>query len=304
MSSVDRGGLPSRVAITGASGFIGSHLADALRQAGCGVVALSRHGGALPGLESRAVDIRETREIASAIEDCQAIVHLAAVNKWGAGGAKEARAVNVDGTRNLVAAVSRSGVRHIVFPSTGKVYRAGATLPIREDESCDPTTELGRQKFEGERLVRSLAEDDECSATVLRIFNAYGPGQPGNFLIPRVAANLTAGHIKLANLEARRDFVHVEDVTAAIITALSNPPDRLAVYNVGSGSGVSVAEVVEAVSRLSGAELEVELDLAQSRRGEPAAEYAAIDRLRALGWGPPMDLEAGLRTLVGSPAPQ
>jgi nucleoside-diphosphate-sugar epimerase len=296
--------LPQTVAITGAAGFIGAHLAATLRDAGCHVVGLARRPIDMTGVEARRVELLEPPSIADGIRECDAVVHLAATNKWTRDGRAQAELTNVTGTRNLLAAMRASDVEHLVFPSTGKVYRSGAKLPIDEDESCVPSTELGRQKLAGEQLIREAVEDGSPeSATILRIFNAYGPGQGTDFLIPRIIDHLDRGQIDLGDPEVRRDFVHVTDIVSAIVAVLRAPPERVAVLNVGTGHATSVAEVVAAIGSLTGIELSVEMDGRQVRAGEPAAECGAIDRIQALGWGPPMELAEGLATMAPSHEP-
>lgn len=290
--------VPARVAVTGASGFIGRHLIEALRAAETQVVALSRGPVEIEDVEWRRTDVLDPEALAEALRGCEAVVHLAAVNKWGSDRARHAEDVNVEGIRNVLRAANLAHVSRLVFPSTGKVYRESAALPISEEDACEPTTVLGSQKLAGEHLVEAaVASETGPAATVLRIFNAYGPGQGNDFLIPRIIEHLDSGRIELGDLSIRRDFVHVTDIVKAILIVLGAPGD-FAVYNVGSGDAVSVGEVVEAIREVSGRELEVAMDQAQVRPGEPQAECGATARLEELGWGPPMKLIPGLRTIL------
>jgi nucleoside-diphosphate-sugar epimerase len=181
------------------------------------------------------------------------------------------------------------------------VYGTPETLPIPEDHRLAPTTVLGKAKKAAEDLVSFYADySDNKRFTILRLFNAYGPGQKPDFLIPTVLRQLDKPEIELGDTASRRDFVYRDDVVEAIAMVLLNPRDpdlgdaRLRIFNVGSGSSHSPAEIVDLLGTIVGRQLRVIVDRQRLRSGEANEERADVRRLTSLGWQPRVDLKTGL----------
>jgi nucleoside-diphosphate-sugar epimerase len=209
-----------RVAVAGASGFIGSAAIRALRAAGHSVIGLGRD------------------EVVTA--PCDALV-------WAAGRREASlesnRAVHVTAA---VEAARRLRVSRAIYLSSGECY-GDASLPYREDGETRATTDYARAKLEGERAMSEVA-----ATTALRLGVVYGPGQQPHMMIPQLVAALRARRVfAMTDGVQTRDFVYVDDVAEAIVAALAAPP--LPVVNIGSGDEVAVRDVARTIARVLGA---------------------------------------------------
>lgn len=280
------------VALSGYSGFIGGHLARALEARGWRVVAIRRSGEAL-------VEPAETR--------LDAVVHLAFPTRAADRDNDPLGALRsaVGTTLSAVAIAARSGASQLVLASSGKVYASPPRLPIDERHPVAPGAWLGQLKLACERMVElSVQHQAALGASVLRIFNAYGPDQSTDFVVPHLVSGLGRRALPVGELEHARDYVHVDDVCRAFITVLEHPPEpgTTVAMNVGSGRSVSVRELVEMLRTVSGEELVVEPDASRRRGSESGEERAMCGALAALGWAPQVELETGLRALVAERA--
>jgi nucleoside-diphosphate-sugar epimerase len=310
-----------RVSITGAAGFIGSHLVDATVREGHAVRALVRytsrgdlgHLGALArevreALEIVPLDVRDADAIDRAIDGCDGVFHLAALIgiPYSYYAPESYVAVNVMGTQHLLAAARRHGVRRFVHTSTSEVYGSPVTTPIDEDHRLNAQSPYAATKIAADQLVASYVASFALPAIVVRPFNTYGPRQSNRAVIPSLASQLLDPGlpvVRAGTLETVRDFTFVGDTVRAFLLALACD-DELAsgtVLNVGTGRGASIREVYELLARSAGIVKPVETDLARTR--PPASE---VDRLiadatrarRAIGWVPTVTLEDGLAAVV------
>jgi nucleoside-diphosphate-sugar epimerase len=293
-----------RVALTGASGFIGRHVARALMEAGWDVVAVGRTPPALP-LDWRRADVTRSPDLAEVIDGCEVVVHFAADNsaRLSAAAAAAAEPLNVSATRRLVAAAERVRCLRFVFASTGKVYAPNSQAPFAETGEIRPVTPLAQHKRAGElALEAAVARTPRLSGSTLRIFNVYGPGQSEQFLIPRLLA-APDGAAAVTSPWTVRDYLFVTDAAAAVVTVLQTAQPGHRVLNVGSGVGVSIADLVAAVARSTGRALRPHHDPRHDRAGEPEIEYADVRRLRDLGWVPRVDLQTGIDQTIRAAPP-
>ena len=284
------------ILITGASGFIGRHLSERLSRDGTDFAILDRSQG----------DIGEAATWANA-PPCGAVVHLAGrsfvPDSWTdpAGFLR----TNLCGTAQALEYCRRHGAR-LVFIST-YLYGRQARLPVSESASLEATNPYALSKKLGEEACAFFARVYGLDVSVLRLFNVYGPGQPGHFLIPEIVAQVIGGkEISLKDLAPRRDYVAVADVVDAILRAASGPAG-LGVFNIGSGVSHSVGEVVALIQELAGTALPVRD--AGERRPEEVMDAVADNTAarRDLGWEPRFDLRAGLAAMlkhagIGPPA--
>jgi GDP-4-dehydro-6-deoxy-D-mannose reductase len=278
-----------RVAITGASGFLGAHLVAELSGRGHSTLRVRREasGGLVPPGEQERAD---------------ALVHLAFPTDAAARRAKPLatlRAV-VLGAADALAIAEQLSATHVLLASTGKVYGFPGALPITDHATPRPTTQLGELKLLAEGVLASGARGAGLGATTLRIFNAYGPGQDERFLVPTVLAGIARGELSLGELDHARDWIHASDVARAVACALGSPPPagHARVWNVASGESHSVRDMLDLLRRAGARVPEPVVASSKLRAREAPEERAAAESLRALGWSPRVALDEGLADLL------
>jgi len=287
-----------RVLVTGASGFIASHVVSALLDSGHDVVAVDRRapafdavarsniGDALghPRLTFVPGDLN-VLELDRLADGCDTVFHLAAVpgvrSSWGQQFAEYA-ASNIMATHRLLAACERVGTRRLVFASSSSVY-GPASRPSRETDVTCPVSPYGISKLAAEQLCLSHARrpDTTLTAVALRYFTVYGPRQRADMAITRVlSAALTGQRIELyGDGTQRRDFTFVSDVVDATLAAASIDADAVAV-NVGGGSSVSMLDIIQMAERVT--ERSVQVRPTGAQPGDVSATAADLTLARVL----------------------
>ena len=299
-----------KLLVTGGAGYIGSVVAAQLIDAGHEVVVLddlSRgHAAAVPaGATHVDVALLDEHGLHDALADgFDGVLHFAALAVVAESVAHPDRywRNNVVGTLNLLDAMRAHGVRRLVFSSTAATYGDPQRIPMREDEPTDPVNPYGDSKLAVDRMLANECPASGLGATSLRYFNvagARGPQgedhRPETHLVPLVleAAAGRRSHISVYGTDydtrdgtAVRDYIHVEDLGDAHLLALDAVrPGEHRVYNLGSGTGYTVHEVIEAARRVTGREIPAKEE--PRRAGDPPQLVAASDRARdELGWSP------------------
>jgi UDP-glucose-4-epimerase GalE len=308
------------VLVTGGAGYIGSVVAASLLAGGHRVVVfdslLRGHRAAVPaGAALVRGDVRDREAVAAALQRhrCSALVHLAALAEVGESVTFPDlyHEVNALGTRAVAEAALSAGVERLVYSSTAAVYGEPATAPITESMPLRPSNPYGASKLAGERAIAEAADRSggRLGVAILRYFNACGADgergedhNPETHLIPLALRAARDGR-ELAVFgddyptedgTCVRDYVHVVDLAAAHVAALERLPAAAGAYNLGTGRGNSVLEVVAAVRRIS--ELPLRLRFAPRRPGDPpvlvASHRLAADVLR---WRPRYTLDDAIR---------
>jgi len=301
-----------RILVTGGAGYIGSVVVDQLLERGFEVVVLddlsAGHRGAVArgaGFIQGGVGDRELVESLLEREGIEAIIHLAAFALVPESVAQPQKYVtnNVTAARVLLEAAVRAKIRRFVFSSSCAVYGHPATIPIREDAPLAPVNPYGETKRDYERLLAEVAPKQGMGVVSLRYFNASGATEergedhdPETHLIPNVFAAALGNREALevygtdyptADGTAIRDYVHVADIADAHLRALDVALDGGAAVavNLGTGTGRSVREVVEAARRVTGRAVPT---VERPRRpGDPPELVAAVGRAATLlGWRP------------------
>ena len=205
--------------------------------------------------------------------------------------------VNVLGTLNVLELCRLYNIQKIVFPSS-YVYGHPQYLPIDEGHPVNPNNPYARSKVIGEALCKAYHEDYNLNCTILRSFNIYGEGQGDRFLIPSIIKQLESGRIEIKDPEPRRDYLYISDAIEAFVKAGEYSNAEFDVFNIGSGTSYSVAEVVSKVLKSWGREAEVDYR-GRRRVGEIVDVVANIQKAREkLRWKPHVSLEQGLSKYV------
>ncbi len=301
--------MSRRVLITGGAGFIGSHLVERLAAAGERTSVFDdfsrgRREWLSPQAELHELDIRDAAAVQQAVEQLtpEVVVHLAALHFIPAveGAPELAWDVNVNGTHILLEALATKPPELVLFASTAAVYpdRRG---PIDETCPAQPFDLYGRTKLEGERLVAEFAARTGTRCIVARIFNVIGRRETNRHVVPELVGQLRRklAPVRLGNLDARRDYTDVLDVSEALHLLLSLPPHAPETLNVGSGRSVSVDDLVRICERILGRPIEVDVEPERLRTRDRTELVADPSLIRdATGWKPSRSLASTLAQLL------
>jgi UDP-glucuronate 4-epimerase len=299
--------------VTGAAGFIGSHLVDRLLANGCEVVGVD----AFTGYYSRR---RKERNLASAVDEAgfrlvegdllrldldalmagvDVVVHLAGEpgvrRSWGENFPRYVER-NVLTTGRLLEAAGRSGAGKFIYTSSSSVYGPDPGGPVGEEHPRRPASPYGLSKLAAEELIGLHARERGVPATIVRYFSVYGPRQRPEMALSRfIFAALRGRRVEIfGDGEQRRDMTYVSDAVDATVAALEAPDG---IYNVGGGTRATVNEMLDAVRRVTGAPVEARYGLAAE--GDVHSTWADSNRAaRVLGYEPRVGLEEGLAAQV------
>lgn len=304
------------VVVTGAAGFIGSHLTDALLERGDTVVGVDSFAPNYPRelkeanlASARASDQFELIEgdlaemdLAGLLEGADALVHLAAFTdaRGGPGDLPEYERLNVDLPRQMLAAAAEAGVGRVILASSSAVYggaRADGS-PSAENDEPAPIAPYGESKAEMEQVAGPFI-DGGLPVICLRFFTVYGSRQRPDMLCARAIAAATGGPALplLGDGSQRRAWVHVSDAVSGILAALDSDLAPDTVLNIGSAETHQVSELIEAIADIT--DSEVVIDRLDAHPADPAATVADISRAEELlGWSPKVGLREGLEEQV------
>ncbi len=306
--------------MTGADGFLGSHLAEALVGRGAEVTALALYNSfdsqgwlddLAPAIRSamRVVlgDIRDPRQMAALCKGQDVVFHLAALISipYSYEAPSSYVETNVQGTLNVLSAAMEAGAARIVHTSTSEVYGSARFTPITEDHPLQPQSPYSASKIGADAIAVSFALSFRLPVITLRPFNTYGPRQSERAVISaaiRQALDERCEVLRLGDLEPARDFNFVGDTVDAFLKVAELGEEHVGqVFNAGGGRMVTIGEMVEMVRRITRCEKPVVLDEARVRPpdSEVTALMADAGKLgQAAGWTPEVDLEEGLRRTV------
>ncbi len=309
-----------KVFVTGADGFIGSHLTEKLIEAGANVCALAQYNafdqhGWLDHLskphhdavEIIKGDVRDEGQMRRTIKGQDYVFHLAALIAipYSYHAPQSYVDVNVKGTTNILEASRDADVSRVIVTSTSEVYGTAITTPMSESHPLQAQSPYAASKIAADMMAASYYKSFGLETVILRPFNCFGPRQSERAVISSIIRQILdedLDHIELGNLEPRRDFTYVEDTADAFIAAGCSGKIKLAEpYNAGNGKAVSIGDLVNLLQEISGTNKPVKQSDARFRPDASEVMHLECDsnQFKSItGWAPKVTLREGLgRTL-------
>ena len=305
-----------RVLVTGADGFIGSHVTEALIRAGYSVRAfvlynsfnswgwLDKCASDVRGqFEVFAGDIRDPHGVRTAMEGCDAVLHLAALIAipYSYHSPDTYVDTNIKGTLNVLQAARSCGVQRVVHTSTSEVYGTAAFVPMTEDHPLSGQSPYSASKIGADQIAFSFYTSFDTPVMILRPFNTYGPRQSARAVIPTVITQIANGRrrIRLGAVTPTRDFSFVADTTAGFVAALRATQVVGDVINIGSGFEISIGDTATLIADIMGVEIEIDTDTDRMRPPKSEVERLLSSNEKAqrlLGWAPAFGGVDGFRS--------
>jgi NAD dependent epimerase/dehydratase len=303
------------VLVTGAGGFIGSHLAEALVRRGADVRAFVRYAshGRWGWLDSSdlagemqvfAGDIRDPETLVPAVAGVDTVFHLAALIAIPYSYVTPLAYVrtNVEGTTNVLEAARGAGVRCVVHTSTSEVYGTARTVPISEGHPLQGQSPYSASKIGADKIAESFHAAYGLPVTILRPFNTFGPRQSARAVIPTIITQaLTGATVRLGATAPRRDLTFAADTADGFIAAADSPAAVGRTINLGVGREISIGDLARRIQTLMDREVVVEHDALRDRPAASEVERLLSDNTLArelLGWTPRHTLDEGLEATI------
>ena len=305
----------SKILVTGADGFIGSHLVEELVRRGHRVRAFVMYNsfnswGWLDhspaeirnSLEIFAGDIRDPHGVREAMKGCGAVMHLAALIgiPYSYHSPDTYVDTNVKGTLNVVQAARELGVEKVIHTSTSEVYGTARFVPITEEHPLQGQSPYSASKIGADQMALSFFASFGTPVTVVRPFNTYGPRQSARAVIPTVITQIAGGArvLRLGALHPTRDFNYVQDTVQGFIAAAEAEQGVGEVVNIGSNFEISIGDTVRLIAEAMGAEVEIETEEVRLRPEKSEVERLWADNAKAkalFGWEPRYGGREGLK---------
>ena len=305
-----------RVLITGADGFIGSHLTEMLVKQGASVTALSLYNsfndwgwlentGCLGQIKVVCGDVRDPNFCRDITKDIDVVFHLAALIAipYSYVAPDSYVATNITGTLNMLQAARDNGVKRFLHTSTSEVYGTARYVPINEEHPLQPQSPYSATKIGADAVAMSFYNTFDLPLTIVRPFNTYGPRQSARAVIPTIITQLIGGaaSIKLGSLHPTRDFNYVEDTCRGFIALAESEASIGKTINIGSNKEISVGDLVHLIAEITGTQPDIETDDQRIRPQLSEVERLWCDntKIRELtGFEPKVGLREGLTRTV------
>lgn len=305
------------VLVTGAGGFIASHLVEMLVLSGARVRAFIRYNSrgdtgllsVLPAdiqedIEVIAGDLRDQSAIQAACQGISHIFHLGALIAipYSYLHPEEVVTTNVLGTLNVLLAARQNGVQRMIHTSTSEVYGTALRVPIDEGHPLQGQSPYSASKIGADKLVESFYRSYDTPVVTLRPFNTYGPRQSTRAVIPTIITQaLSQDVVRLGNLHARRDLTYVADTVAGFLRVAETPEIEGETFNLGSGDEISIGDLAQRIINLIGRAVEISIDTKRLRPEKSEVQRLLSDNSLArerLGWQPVVGLDDGLSRTI------
>lgn len=298
--------LGKKILVTGADGFIGSHLTEELLRSGYSVRAFVLYNSLnswgwldhtpkslQDNLEVFPGDIRDPQRVLEVVKGCQVIFHLAALVAipYSYHALDSYVDTNIKGTLNILKAARNLEAEKVVHTSTSEVYGTARFIPINEEHPLLGQSPYSATKIAADQMALSFYHSFETPVAVIRPFNTYGPRQSARAVIPTVITQIAGGQrtIQLGSTFPTRDFSYVKDTISGLISAAETEAAVGEVINLGTGFEISIGALVQCIAELMQAEVEIESEPVRIRPVKSEVERLLSDNGKAkklLGWEP------------------
>jgi len=305
----------SKVLVTGADGFIGSHLTEELLRQGYDVRAFVYYNSfnswgwldeaplnIKKELDVVAGDIRDPYGVKRVMKGCSHVLHLASLIAipYSYHSPSTYVETNITGTLNIVQAAQELGIEKVVHTSTSEVYGTAQYVPIDEEHPLQGQSPYSASKIGADQIALSFYRSFNTPVAVIRPFNTYGPRQSARAVIPTIISQLANGQskIKLGAISPTRDFNYVEDTVNGFIAMLNSPNAIGEVINIGSNYEISIGETAQLIAEVMGVQLEIETDEQRLRPEKSEVErlWASNEKAKQLlDWTPHYAGKEGLK---------
>ena len=305
----------TKILVTGADGFIGSHLTEMLVRRGYDVRAFVLYNSfnswgwldhssndVLKNVEVFSGDVRDPYGVKKAMQGCDAVLHLAALITipYSYHSPDTYVDTNIRGTLNILQAARELGVSKVIHTSTSEVYGTAQFVPITEEHPLRGQSPYAATKIGADQLAMSFFLSFGTPVSIVRPFNTYGPRQSARAVIPTIIIQLAAGNkrLKLGSLHPTRDFNYVEDTARGFIAALESDQCIGEIINIGSNFEISIEDTARLIIEIMGYNAEIETDNDRLRPEKSEVERLWADNSKAkdlIGWEPLYGARNGLR---------
>lgn len=263
-----------KILVTGADGFIGSHLVEKLVKIGYGVKAFVMYNsfnswGWLDNIDAKikksievvSGDIRDPFFVDSAIQDCDAVIHLAALIAipFSYHSPSSYINTNINGTLNVLQAAKNNRIKKVIHTSTSEVYGSAQYVPIDENHPISGQSPYAATKIGADQIALSFYRSFETPVSIIRPFNTYGPRQSNRAIIPTVITQILNGkkQVNVGNLSPTRDFSYIDDTVDGFIATLQTSNIEGEIINLGAGFEISIKETIDIIIKIIGKEVKI-----------------------------------------------
>ncbi|OGX34841.1 MAG: NAD-dependent dehydratase [Omnitrophica WOR_2 bacterium RIFCSPLOWO2_02_FULL_50_19] len=305
-----------KILVTGAGGFIGSHLTERLSASGYAVKAFVHYnsGNSWGWLESSKCkerveiisgDIRDADIVRHAMRDVEIVFHLAALVgiPYSYHSPEAYVETNIKGSLNILQAANDFGVKKVIHTSTSEIYGTAQFVPISENHPVNPQSPYAATKAAADFLALSFHRSFDLSVVVIRPFNTYGPRQSCRAIVPTIVTQILEGkrELRLGSLHPSRDLTYVDDTVDGFLKAAASNKGIGEVINLGTGSEISIGGLAKLIAGILGSGVKIVSDEKRKRPKKSEVERLLADNKKAgelLGWKPKFSLEDGIRKTV------
>ncbi|MGM8213711.1 NAD-dependent 4,6-dehydratase LegB [Virgibacillus sp. W0430] len=304
-----------KVLVTGADGFIGSHLTEELVRQGYEVKAFIYYNSfnswgwldttpedIKQSIEVFSGDIRDPHGVKEAMKDCDVVLHLAALIAipYSYHSPDTYVDTNIKGTLNVLQAANELGIRKVVHTSTSEVYGTAQYVPIDENHPIQGQSPYSATKIAADELAMSFYRSFETPVGIIRPFNTYGPRQSARAVIPTIITQIASGKekIELGSLSPTRDFNYIKDTVNGFISFMESNKSIGETINIGSNYEVSIGETVQLISNVLNKKVEIVTSEQRTRPEKSEVERLWADNKKAknvLGWKPSFGGKEGFK---------